>query len=76
MWRERGMEHGKGRKEGRLLALGSMIVSLGEARTYRDLVLSMYLSALLRLECLCFGTSSSSTSSMILFKEEARGFDF
>lgn len=61
------------RKEGRLLALGTVTVFLGDAGTDRDLFLSIYLSsALLRLDCLCFGTSSSSCS-LFLFKDEARG---
>lgn len=50
LWREKGWK--TVREEGRLLALGTMTVTLGEAGTDNDLVLSMYLSALLRPECL------------------------
>lgn len=58
-------------EEGSHNAFSRAIVSFGDAGMDKDLVLSMYISALLRPECFC--VCSSSSSSLLLFKDEARG---
>lgn len=58
----------------RLLALcWTPTVTFGEAATDRELVLSMLLSTLLRLERFSVGSVSSSSPSMALFKDDKQG---
>lgn len=49
------------------------LLAFGKAGSDRDLVLSMLLSALLRLELFSAGSVSSSSSSLVLFNDDERG---
>lgn len=58
----------------RLLALcWTPTIAFGESATDRELVLSMLLSTLLRLQRFSVGSVSSSYPSMVLFKDDERG---